>query len=207
MIQTFQKKVLRNIVDASRYARNSDSHWDLNIPYVANEIKHSAQKHQQRVREHVNPEVTQLKKILNDKIFGGKVDGLSVFITDDSAAEQAVIKTIWPKSKNLLCIFHVLQAVWKWLIKTKHGIPQEKQVLLYNQFKDILHAPTEKECFQKLEDAKKEAIHFHNYYKYLMDYWNRRKLWAKAYRNNLTILVKDGSTRRLKRERPRDLVQ
>jgi hypothetical protein len=40
-----------------------------------------------------------------------------------------------------------------------------------------------------------------------MDYWNRRKLWAKAYRNNLTILVKDGSTRRLKRERPRDLVQ
>jgi hypothetical protein len=60
IIQTFQNKVLRNIVDAPRYARNSDIHRDLNIPYVADEIKRSAQKHQQRVRDHVNPEVTQL---------------------------------------------------------------------------------------------------------------------------------------------------
>jgi hypothetical protein len=46
-------KGLRNIVDAPRYARNSDIsdiHRDLSIPYVAEEIKHLAQKHQQRYK-------------------------------------------------------------------------------------------------------------------------------------------------------------
>lgn len=44
------------------------------------------------------------------------------FMTDNSAAEIEAIKSVWPESQNLLCIFHVLQAVWRWLWDAKNGI-------------------------------------------------------------------------------------
>lgn len=59
-IQTFQNKVLRNIVGAPWYARNSDIHRDLGIKTVLEEIKNFAQKHETRLHEHVNVEAIQL---------------------------------------------------------------------------------------------------------------------------------------------------
>lgn len=59
-IQTFQNKVLRNIVSAPWYARNRDIHRDLGIKTVLEEIKNIAQKHETRLHEHVNVEAIQL---------------------------------------------------------------------------------------------------------------------------------------------------
>lgn len=59
-IQTFQNKVLRNIVDAPWYVRNSDLHRDLNIPTVKDEIKRFAGRHEARLHLHVNAEALQL---------------------------------------------------------------------------------------------------------------------------------------------------
>ena len=38
-----------------------------------------------------------------------------VFITDDSLAEQNAIKSPLPENGSKLCLFHVGQAVWRWL--------------------------------------------------------------------------------------------
>lgn len=59
-IQTFQNKVLRNIVDAPWYVRNSDIHRDLKIPLVKDEIQKYARKHIVRLSQHVNVEAQQL---------------------------------------------------------------------------------------------------------------------------------------------------
>lgn len=59
-IQTFQNKVLRNIVDAPWYIRNSDLHRDLKIPEVKDEIHKFARKHKERLKNHVNLEASQL---------------------------------------------------------------------------------------------------------------------------------------------------
>ena len=59
-IQTFQNKVLRNIVNAPWYCRNSDIHRDLGIPTVAEEVKACAAKHETRLHDHVNVEALQL---------------------------------------------------------------------------------------------------------------------------------------------------
>lgn len=40
---------------------------------------------------------------------------LNIFITDDAFGEINALKEIWPESKTFLCIFHVCQAVWRWL--------------------------------------------------------------------------------------------
>jgi endonuclease/exonuclease/phosphatase family metal-dependent hydrolase len=59
-IQTFQNYVLRNIVNAPWYVRNSDLHRDLQVPTVKDEIKKYAGKHEARLHRHTNSEVLQL---------------------------------------------------------------------------------------------------------------------------------------------------
>ena len=60
VIQRFQNKVLRNIVNAPWYVRNSDIHRDLKMDTVDNEIKKFARRHEDRLHQHVNPEAIQL---------------------------------------------------------------------------------------------------------------------------------------------------
>lgn len=60
IIQTFQNKVLRNMVNAPWYVRNNDLHRDLAIPTVKEEIKKYAGRHEARLHQHVNAEALQL---------------------------------------------------------------------------------------------------------------------------------------------------
>lgn len=57
IIQTFQNKVLRSIVNAPWYCRNDDIHRDLKMNTVFEEIAKHANKHKQRLDQHVNPEI------------------------------------------------------------------------------------------------------------------------------------------------------
>jgi hypothetical protein len=58
--QRFQKKVLRIIVDAPWYIRNTDLHRDLQMGKVTNEIGKFAKKHEERLLHHVQVEAIQL---------------------------------------------------------------------------------------------------------------------------------------------------
>ncbi|GBM16476.1 hypothetical protein AVEN_94959-1 [Araneus ventricosus] len=60
--------------------------------------------------------------ILKESAFCNK-EGPATFITDDSDAEISALKKTWPQSQHFLCIFHVGQAVWRWLWYSKNGIP------------------------------------------------------------------------------------
>src|ERR1044071_1419317 len=60
IIQRFQNKLLRNIVNASWYVRDKDIHRDLQIPVVADEIKRMAVRHQDRLQHHTNAETLHL---------------------------------------------------------------------------------------------------------------------------------------------------
>lgn len=60
IIQRFQNKVLRNIVDAPWYVRNSDIHRDLGVNMVSCEIQRYAESHEERLHQHTNVEAIQL---------------------------------------------------------------------------------------------------------------------------------------------------
>jgi hypothetical protein len=60
IIQRFQNKVHRNIVDAPWYIRNTDFHRDLQMEMVLNEIGKFAKKQEERLLHHVNFEAIQL---------------------------------------------------------------------------------------------------------------------------------------------------
>lgn len=60
IIQRFQNKVLRGIVDSPWYIRNDNLHKDLGIPTVESEIRKFAKSHERRLQQHINVEALQL---------------------------------------------------------------------------------------------------------------------------------------------------
>ena len=60
VIQRFQNKVLRNIVDAPWYVRNADLHRDLKMEMVTAETRRFDRKHEVRLVHHDNVEAIQL---------------------------------------------------------------------------------------------------------------------------------------------------
>ena len=64
------------------------------------------------------------KKVMGPSAFASQ-QYPSIFMTDDSESERQAIADVWPNSERLLCLFHVAQAVWRWLWEAKHGIPKQ----------------------------------------------------------------------------------
>lgn len=59
-IQLLQNKILRDIVKAPWYIRNSDIHRDLKISTVREEIQQVADNYEKRLHHHKNPEIPKL---------------------------------------------------------------------------------------------------------------------------------------------------
>jgi len=76
IIQRFQNKVPRDIVNAPWYIRNADLHRDLKMEMVTAEIGQFARKHKERLLHHANVEAIQL---LDDSELQRKLNGTKPF--------------------------------------------------------------------------------------------------------------------------------
>ncbi|KAJ8972951.1 hypothetical protein NQ317_000785 [Molorchus minor] len=128
-----------------------------------------------------------LKSMLGNTIFYGKVEGPQVFMLDDCEAEHIAIRSVWPNSKCLLCVFHVLQSVYRWLVNAKNGIPKNAAMQFFKQFRSIMYSPTVLECEQLYNSAVEAAKEYKNYTQYLHAYWQKRDMWAISYRAWLLV--------------------
>lgn len=107
----------------------------------------------------------------------------NLFLTDQSSAEINAINNIWPKSNTLLCTFHVLQAVWRWLWDSAHKIPIEKRKPLMKLFQNILYADN----MIDVENAYKKGCEneeFPQWTKYLCNYWTYKEKWCICFRDS-----------------------
>ena len=73
-----------------------------------------------------------LKTVLPENAFykKGREKGPTIFMTDDADAEIDALKTVWPNAILLLCIWHVLNAVWRWLWLGRHKIHMDDRAHL-----------------------------------------------------------------------------
>jgi hypothetical protein len=62
VIQRYQNKVLKCIVNAHWYFRNSDLHRDLGIETVTDMIAKFAKSHEKRLQDHINIEPSRLQR-------------------------------------------------------------------------------------------------------------------------------------------------
>ncbi|XP_076036776.1 uncharacterized protein LOC143022436 [Oratosquilla oratoria] len=82
---------------------------------------------------------TLLQAMLGDVAFNGKLHP-ECFITDDSDAERGALHEVWPQSKLFLCVFHVLQAAWRWLWNSRNKVANEHRKPLISVLKKLVYA-------------------------------------------------------------------
>ena len=71
--------------------------------------------------------------------------GPKIIMTDDCLAEQNALVENWPSVTLLLCIFHLLQALWRWEWNSEHKIERSERPILFNLFKSLVYAEDEME--------------------------------------------------------------
>ena len=95
-----------------------------------------------------------LKTVLPEQAFYGRgvEAGPQVIMTDDCDAEKAALAQTWPGAVLLLCHFHVLAAMWKWLWDGQHKIEHKDRQILLVKFRSVLYAESRSELSDSLED-------------------------------------------------------
>ena len=102
-------------------------------------------------------------------------------MTDDCDAERQALSGAWPSSVLLLCIFHVLQALWTWLWNQQNKIENKDRQVLLLKFRAVLYAETQEELADRLEDLYADDI-VHKYPQFIKhlrrDIFPKMKAWS-----------------------------
>lgn len=123
------------------------------------------------------------KEQMGDEAFGGQRYP-SVAMTDDSTPEREAFHEVWPETRLLLCLFHVPQAIWRWLYNAKNNINHGDRQNLMHDFLLVMRSKSEEEATRFYEYSSQNAVaqNYNNWLVYLQKYWERRTLWCVAYR-------------------------
>ena len=151
-----------------------------------------------------------------DSAFGGvgRMTGPLFMMSDNCSELRDAVSAVWPKTTLLLCVFHLLQQVWRWLNDKKHGVDLKHRNKLLTLFKNILYADSEvgmEVAYEELMDDDDSAV-YPNFQRYIDTVYEERDAWAVCYRkdsllrgsntNNYVVaqfgVLKDGILQRLK---------
>ena len=129
------------------------------------------------------------KESLPDGAFynNGRDKGPTLFMTYNCPEERDALHLVWPESELVLCTFHMLQQVWRWLHDKNHCIDKLDRPILLSKFKRILYSETidlfEEEYMNFLNDPifDEKYNKFLNYIKNLYSY---KESWALFFRKN-----------------------
>jgi len=88
-----------------------------------------------------------LKDILpEDSFFGSQSP--QIFMTDNCEELRNSLKRAWPDSILLLCVFHILQQVWRWLFEKEHAVNKYDRVEIMKSFRRLVYSKS-KEHFEE----------------------------------------------------------
>ena len=71
-------------------------------------------------------------------------------MTDDCQSEQNALSSTWESMKLLLCVFHLLQALWRWEWNSNHKIDKCDRPTLFRLFKALFYTRNQDE-YQEAE--------------------------------------------------------
>ena len=120
----------------------------------------------------------------------GKDIGPKHIITDHNEEERSAINHVWPTCTCLFCLFHLLQAVWKWLFDKENHIEKHDRPIIISLIKDIAYAKDEETMNNSHNDMVNGAIvskypNFINYFR--KNIWSCKEVWCVAYRKPLPV--------------------
>ncbi|CAH0552534.1 unnamed protein product [Brassicogethes aeneus] len=124
-----------------------------------------------------------LKGLLDKQSFYGQ-NYPQVIITDDCDAERNSLKFCFKHSSVILCKFHVLQSVMRYLWNSNNGVKKNDRVEIYQIFRRALNSPKEEE-FLTYYNMLLEKNNNKKVLKYFIDLKCRANVWAMCYRSHL----------------------
>lgn len=71
-------------------------------------------------------------------------------MTDNCHELRQVLREKWINTVLLLCVFHILQQVWRWIYEKSHGIKPTDRVELMSFFKSLLYSKDEETLEEKI---------------------------------------------------------
>ena len=119
----------------------------------------------------------------------GPDQGPAVVMTDSCSELRDALSKCWPSVVLLLCVFHMMQQVWRWLFEKTHCITQNDRPKIMILFKKVVYAST----VQEMEDLFEELIEsdvvckYANLCAYLNGLYDIREAWALGFRSNLRL--------------------
>ena len=75
-------------------------------------------------------------------------------MTDNCSELREALSKRWPASILLLCVFHLMQQVWRWIFEKKHSVHRSDRTVILLLFKRVVYAKEEEE----MENAYEEMI-------------------------------------------------
>ncbi|XP_028440345.1 uncharacterized protein LOC114559727 [Perca flavescens] len=129
--------------------------------------------------------ISLLKRLLPPGAFFGREDhGPQAVMTDDCSALRQALATVYPGASILLCTFHLLQAMWRWLW---NGIKKEERPQLLNGFRGLVYARTAEDLSAAYATLSADplASKHKNFMKHLLEVYGRRQEWALCLRVHL----------------------
>ena len=110
---------------------------------------------------------------------------MTAFMSDNASALKNALQNVWPKIRQLLCLFHLLAAFWTWVFVSKNQVKTNDRPKHMNNFKKVVYSASEKE----VEEAKKNFLcqceDNEKLKKYFLNHWKDREEWCIFYRLGL----------------------
>ncbi|KAK3931457.1 PKS-NRPS hybrid synthetase [Frankliniella fusca] len=119
--------------------------------------------------------------------YGRGIKGPAIFMTDDCTAERNALMNIFPDAILLLCLFHILQAFWRYVTDSKHKVNTKDQMYVFELFKEWCYIECEEKFIEFHSDLQQNSqiCQYSIVMKHIDDLFDRREEWALCYRSDL----------------------
>lgn len=115
--------------------------------------------------------------------------GPAVFMTDDCTAERCALHAVYPEATLLLCIFHVLQAFWRFLWDSNTGVPKNNRQHLFALLKGMVYATSDDALLEMFTKATADSLYmsYPKVHAHIVSLYDRRQEWALCCRQDLPV--------------------
>ena len=133
---------------------------------------------------------TKLKESMGENAFYQRKDlGPLVIMTDNCSELRDALQIVWPNTRLLLCIFHILQQIWRWLHDRNNGVSSDDRPILLQLMKSVLYSRNEDAMEDLIDDLRSNQLvkTYPKAGRYFESVLDIKESWALAHRSNLML--------------------
>ncbi|XP_071500591.1 uncharacterized protein [Diadema antillarum] len=122
-----------------------------------------------------------LQSILPERAFFGRgAMGPQVVMTDDFKALRQGLHAVYPQSSLILCVFHLMQALRRWLWDAHNQIRKQDRPYLLDILKRLIYADSSLELETRFQQILEDEVasRYQKFKEHVADIFARHDAWA-----------------------------